>query len=132
MIKLILLIVISFPIVAFGCSCNVITLEEKTSRADFIYFGQITESKLVDKNTIESKLSIIEIIKGQPDTNILKSFAGEYSMCSMYAATGLTYVVYGNSGITPRLSLCSVSTPLLENIEEKLSEIRAEINTKKL
>lgn len=131
MIKLILLIVISFPIVAFGCSCNEITLKEKTSSSDFIYFGQITESKLIDKNTIESKLSIIETIKGQPDTNVLKSLAGKHSMCSMYAATGLTYVVYGNLGITPHLSLCSITTPLIDDIEEKINEIRIEINKNK-
>ena len=132
MIRLIFLIAICLPFTVFGCSCANNTLQNKIVNADYIYFGQITESKLINSNTIENNLSIIDFIKGNPETNIIYSRVGEHTMCSMYAATGLTYIVYGKLGTTPSLSLCSSTMVLLDDVEKELEEIRLAVNNAKL
>lgn len=117
-----------FPVVGICCSCGPDTLTQKAERADYIYYGQIKESKLVEGNNVENKLIVLEVIKGKPETLILKSSVAPFSNCVMYAATGVHYIVFGKYGEVPQLSFCSDSTSVLSNTENTLNEVRKAAN----
>jgi len=114
-----------------ACQCREQSFEAQIENADFIYLGKITHSSLVSDIDVSSQLEIIEILKGKPDNLKLDSFA-ENHMCSVYAVTGLTYVVFGKHGETPRLNYCSPSKLLMKELtaefELKLKNLRDATN----
>ncbi|WP_412486221.1 hypothetical protein [Shewanella chilikensis] len=116
------------PLNAMACRCSEVTILQKMDKSDYVYFGRITEATLRNDDSVENKLKIIETVKGKPDSNILLSYAREHNMCSMYAATGLTYIVYGKYKETPKLTLCSKSHVLLEGLDEQMAKIRDAAN----
>ena len=116
-----------FSLETAACKCQEVTTEQKVNRSDFIYIGQIVSSKLVGDKEILSDLKVIEVLKGAPETTQFISRV-ETHMCAMYAATGLSYVVFGNYGSRPKLTLCSDTQPLARDRDpkynEKLNELR--------
>ena len=117
-----------FPVIGFCCSCGIVSLEQKIERADYIYFGRIQESKLVADKYVENQLTILEVIKGKPETTMIRSSAAPYRNCTTYAVTGVTYIVYGKNGEIPALSFCSDTDVVLENVEFVLDELRKAAN----
>jgi hypothetical protein len=113
---------------SFACSCLNVSLEEKVSSSDFIYFGKITSSNLVSESKVLNTLELIEVLKGQPNTLELLSSPMEH-MCSMPSGVGTTYIVYGKYDKQPTLSLCGFTQPhvksLIPDFEEELVKIKS-------
>jgi hypothetical protein len=132
--KLIILLVCSlFSSSIFACQCREQSQEQQIKNSDYIYFGKILDSSLISDINVSSQLEVIEHIKGKADRKKLDSLA-ESHMCSRYAVVGLTYIVFGNYGETPRLNYCSPSKLLMDEIhpdfESILQELRDATNKK--
>lgn len=128
---LFLLFTLLFSLNSHACKCRSSSIETKVSSADYVYFGQVVSSKLIGEKEVVNEMKVIEVIKGKPDSSKLYSRV-ENHMCSMYAATGLTFIVYGNYNEKARLSLCSDTQPLVKGrdveFEKKLTNIKAAAN----
>jgi len=121
-----------------ACNCKFFTIEEKVNSADFIYFGQVISSELDGEIDVIHKMKIVEVIKGNPDTNLLYSFITPKSdidtdVCQAYVPTGLTYIVYGKYNEKTKVSRCSTTQPILQPWSwtfsiKKLASIRTAAN----
>ena len=116
---------------SFACSCLNVSLEEKVSASDFIYFGKITSSELINENKVLNNLVVIEALKGKPNTLKLISSPLDH-MCSMPSGVGTTYIVYGNYDKEPTLSICGFTQPhvksLIPDFEAQLDQIKSTAN----
>jgi hypothetical protein len=121
----ILVISLSFPVLA--CKCVDTSEENRVKEADFIYIGVIQSANLIKDNLVESKLKIIEPIKGSPDTNLLTSYAEEH-MCAVFPAVGLKYVVFGKNGNTPHLGYCSDTRIILDETRDIVKAVKKAAN----
>ncbi len=115
----------------FACSCSTVSLEDRVYSSDFIYLGKITSSTLIGGRKVLNKLELIEVLKGKPNTLDMISSPMEH-MCSMPAAVGATYIVYGKYDKSPALSLCGYTQPhvkaVIPDFEEQLANIKSTAN----
>ena len=131
LIILLICLLISSDIFACTCGGREQSQEQQIKNSDYVYFGKIVNSSLISDVNVSSLLEVIEHLKGKPDNLNLDSLA-ESHMCARYAVVGLTYIVFGNHGETPRLNFCSPSKLLMEDIhpdyESKLQKLRDATN----
>lgn len=121
----ILVVSISFPVLA--CKCVATTEENRVKDADFIYIGVIQSANLKESNLVESRLKVVESIKGSPDTLLLTSYAEEH-MCATFPAVGLKYVVFGKNGNTPHLGYCSDTRIILDETRDIVKMVKEAAN----
>ena len=103
---LLLLFTVFFSAYTTACTCVPLSIEDAFSNADFVYIGQIESAKLVNEVDVVNYLAIVKEFKGVRDTDILMSRVDE-SSCASPATVGYQYVVFGNLGVVPELTLCN-------------------------
>ncbi|QSX28557.1 hypothetical protein JYB88_09590 [Shewanella cyperi] len=132
--KVLFLALLFASFTSLACSCTSPTIEESVEYADFIYIGQITASRLDGEKRVINNLAANELLKGQPDTDVLISYV-EDGMCSMPAVVGLKYIVFGKKGKTPTLGICGATQVLSKSFgdsEERVTKIKQAIAKKRL
>jgi hypothetical protein len=96
---------------SFACSCGGGNLEQRVNNYDYVYIGKVISSKLIGKNDVINELEVIQELKSYPDLKALSSSV-HYTSCDLPVTVGYKYVVFGNYGKAPSISLCSSSQPV--------------------
>lgn len=126
--KSILFIFLYLPSLAFACSCLRFDLDKSMQDAEYIYIGNIIESKLMVSGKVLNQLEVVSLLKGEPDKLELLSTTFERTMCARPTSVGKKYVVFGKVGEVPSISACTATQPMDFYKSESMSILKSIAN----
>jgi len=110
-VKSIIFLFAFYSTYSFACSCAGGSLEQRVNNYDYVYIGKVVSSKLIGENDVVNELEVLKELKSYPDLKTLSSSI-HYTSCDLHVTVGYEYVVFGNYGKAPSISLCSSTQPV--------------------
>jgi hypothetical protein len=101
----------------FACSCRERDKAVLFSKAEHVFFAEVTDTKLVKLkldtsdtekvDIIEAKFVVLEVFKGDPNKiSVVRDLSFGFGNCSIGLMSGMEYIFFVTKGEPPLTSSC--------------------------